>query len=220
MSALQVDSVVKSYGRTQVLQGISLSVQKGEQIALQGASGSGKSTLLYLMGGLDRPDQGDVFLGETAYSSLGDRELASLRNRSVGFVFQHHFLLSSLTCWQNILLPWRISRSGNREEVEQRVKKYAELLGVGHCFTKYPYQLSGGEQQRVNVIRAISLHPSVLLCDEPTGNLDSHNSQKVVHLLQGLAHELGAALVFVTHDRTMASFFGRHLLIEDGRLKT
>jgi ABC-type lipoprotein export system ATPase subunit len=148
---------------------------------------------------------------------LGDEELAQFRNQFVGFVFQFHFLLPSMTCRDNIFLPARIG-SRDLKQVEKDVQSLAEVLGVGHCLSKYPFEISGGEQQRINIIRALSLRPKILLCDEPTGNLDSKNSEKVASLLKSLAIEYGATLLVVTHDDKVASFFPRKIVIEDGQI--
>ncbi len=217
MGLISVESVEKSFGSTKVLRGPSFGLERGEQVVIQGASGSGKSTLLYLLGGLDRPDSGRILFDGQDLGKISDGQLAAIRNRKIGLVFQYHFLLSSLTGEENALLPARI---GNQSlgEVKKRVHNYCEILGIQHCLQKYPYQLSGGEQQRVNLVRALSLHPQLLLCDEPTGNLDSINSNKVLHLLQGLAHEIGATLFLVTHDSNLADHFHRKIVIEDGQI--
>lgn len=219
MSFIKLSNVEKNFGQTSVLRGINLEIADKELVAIRGASGSGKSTLLYLLGGLDVPSVGDVIINGQNLSKLSDKSLADFRNQNVGFVFQFHFLLPSMTCFDNILLPARIGGSNiNIKQVEADVSKLAAILGVEHCLTKYPYQLSGGEQQRVNIIRALSLRPKILLCDEPTGNLDSKNSEKVADLLKNLAQEFGAILLVVTHDDKVASFFPRKIVIEDGRI--
>ncbi|MFA5583479.1 MAG: ABC transporter ATP-binding protein [Bacteriovoracaceae bacterium] len=219
MSFIRLENVEKKFGQTSVLQGINLEIADRELVAIRGASGSGKSTLLYLLGGLDVPTTGNVIINNKNLSKLSDKNLADFRNQNVGFVFQFHFLLPSMTCLDNILLPARISGGNVKlKEVEKDVRSLAKVLGVEHCLTKYPYQLSGGEQQRVNIIRALSLRPKILLCDEPTGNLDSKNSEKVADLLKKLAQDFGAILLVVTHDDKVASFFPRKIVIEDGRI--
>lgn len=217
MSFITLENVHKSFGPTNVLRGLNFTIKDKELVAIRGASGSGKSTLLYLLGGLDRPTSGKVVINGLDMGSASDHELANFRNKTIGFVFQFHFLLSSMTCWDNILLPGRI---GNHElaPVEKDAKKLADVLGVAHCLNKYPYEISGGEQQRINIIRALSLRPKILLCDEPTGNLDSKNSEKVATLLKGLAADFGATLLVVTHDDKVASFFPRKIVIEDGQI--
>lgn len=217
MSFIRLEEVEKDFGKTKVLRGLNFSIADKELVAIRGASGSGKSTLLYLLGGLDRPTSGKVVIDGKNLAQMNDDELANFRNRSVGFVFQFHFLLPSMTCRDNILLPARIG-GHDLKTVEKDANHMAEVLGVTHCLEKYPYEISGGEQQRINIIRALSLRPRILLCDEPTGNLDSKNSEKVATLLKNLAANFGATLLVVTHDDKVASFFPRKIVIEDGRI--
>ena len=217
MSFIQLENVEKSFGNTQVLRGLNFSIESKELVAIRGASGSGKSTLLYLLGGLDQPTSGRVIIDNKNLTSLDDEALAKFRNESVGFVFQFHFLLPSMTCGDNILLPSRIG-GGSRERVEKDTKELAKILGVTHCLSKFPFEISGGEQQRINIIRALSLRPKILLCDEPTGNLDSKNTEKVATLLKNLAADFGATLLVVTHDDRVASYFPRKIVIEDGQI--
>ncbi|MBL7664892.1 MAG: ABC transporter ATP-binding protein [Bacteriovoracaceae bacterium] len=217
MSLIELSGVFKSFGQTQVLNAVNLQIDKGEQCALVGASGSGKSTLLYLLGGLDRPSQGVIKVDGKDLSKMNDSDLAVYRNQFVGFVFQFHFLLPSMSCLNNILLPTRIG-GGDIQESKKTSEKLAETLGVAHCLDKMPYQISGGEQQRINIIRALSQRPKLLLCDEPTGNLDSQNSEKVCTLLKQLANEFEASLLIVTHDEKVARHFSRKITIEDGRI--
>ena len=214
---IRVEDVRKSFGQTKVLRGLSFSLERGEQCAIQGASGSGKSTLMYLMGGLDRPTSGDIKIDEQSLYNLSDEQLASFRNQSVGFVFQFHFLLPSMKCLDNILLPAKIG-GVKTKDVKNRIEDLAKRLGVTHCLKKYPYEVSGGEQQRINIIRALSLRPKLLLCDEPTGNLDSKNSNIVNELLIELAQALNTTLVVVTHDERVASSYSRKITIEDGQI--
>lgn len=214
---IQIKNVEKTFGNTKVLQGLSFNLKAGEQCAIQGASGSGKSTLLYLLGGLDRPTSGDVLVDGKSLLNLNDEQLAHYRNTSVGFVFQFHFLLPSMNCIDNILLPAKIG-GVNIKEIKERVTQFAKRLGVEKCLKKYPFEISGGEQQRINIIRALSLSPKLLLCDEPTGNLDSKNSALVNELLIELANGLGSTLVVVTHDERVASSFERKIKIEDGQI--
>ncbi len=217
MSFIHLEQVEKSFGKTKVLRGINLKIEARELVAIRGASGSGKSTLLYLLGGLDQPTSGKVTIDNKNLTSVGDTELARYRNDCVGFVFQFHFLLPSMTCRDNILLPARIGGK-DMVRVEKDTKVLAETLGVTHCLEKFPFEISGGEQQRINIIRALSLRPKILLCDEPTGNLDSKNTEKVATLLKNLAADYGATLLVVTHDDKVASFFPRKIVIEDGQI--
>lgn len=214
---INLKNVSKSFGTTSVLRNLNFTIADQEQVAIRGASGSGKSTLLYLLGGLDKPSSGEVVIAGKNLASGSEEELAQFRNSSVGFVFQFHFLLPSMNCEDNILLPSRIGGQ-DQKRVKEDLKTLARDLGVEHCLKKFPFEISGGEQQRINIIRALSLRPKILLCDEPTGNLDSKNSEKVATLLKKLALEFGATLLVVTHDDKVASFFPRKIVIEDGQI--
>ncbi len=217
MGLIRLEQVEKSFGKTKVLRGINFDIAERELVAIRGASGSGKSTLLYLLGGLDQPTTGKVIIDGKNLSDMKDDDLALFRNTTVGFVFQFHFLLPSMTCRDNILLPARI---GGRDikAVQENAEALAEYLGVTHCLNKFPFEISGGEQQRINIIRALSLRPKILLCDEPTGNLDSMNTEKVATLLKKLAQDYGTTLLVVTHDDRVASHFPRKIVIEDGQI--
>jgi ABC-type lipoprotein export system ATPase subunit len=217
MSFIKVENIFKTFGDTQVLNGISFEIEEGQQVALQGMSGSGKSTLLYILGGLDTASSGKIEVDNKKIENLSDEELAVFRNKSVGFVFQFHFLLPSMNCIDNMLLPAKIG-GFKIKLVKARILELAKRLGVDHCLKKYPFEISGGEQQRINIIRAISLKPKILLCDEPTGNLDSKNSQKVVDLLKEISAEHNTTLIVVTHGTAVASQFSRKITIEDGRI--
>jgi lipoprotein-releasing system ATP-binding protein len=217
MSFIVLSNVEKSFGKTKVLRGLNFQIEAKELVAIRGASGSGKSTLLYLLGGLDHPTSGKVIIDNKNLTSMHDEDLAHFRNANVGFVFQFHFLLPSMTCRDNILLPARIGGKDTKT-VEKDTDELAKILGVTHCLTKFPFEISGGEQQRINIIRALSLRPKILLCDEPTGNLDSKNSEKVTTLLKNLAADFGATLLVVTHDDKVASYFPRKIVIEDGQI--
>ena len=169
------------------------------------------------MGGLDRPSEGEILISGKNLSLQTDDELAKFRNQFVGFVFQFHFLLQSMNCMNNILLPGRI-RGGSIEKIQKDIQNLAQILGVTHCLEKYPFQLSGGEQQRINIIRALSLRPKLLLCDEPTGNLDSKNTELVTSLLKELASDYRSTLIVVTHDNDVSSKFKNQIVLKDGKL--
>lgn len=217
MSLLKLENIHKSYQDHHVLQGVNLKIAAGEQLALVGPSGSGKSTLLHIIGALDHCDQGEVVFAGQNYAKMRRSQLAKLRNQKIGFIFQSHYLLPAMTCRENIYLPTRIRGKG-LSEVKKRVSSLAERLGVAQLLDRYPQKISGGEQQRVNILRAISGRPQILLCDEPTGNLDVKNSQKVLELLFELSREEGIALLFVTHDQQMSKQFAKKISIIDGKV--
>lgn len=212
---IKIRNLRKDYNKTTVLQDVSFDMECGEHCIIRGASGSGKSTFLHLLGGLERPTSGEIIFDGTNISQLDDSGLANFRNNYVGFVFQFHFLLPSMNCLENIFLPARIGGHYSKNLVEH-VYHLAKVLRVDDLLHKYPYHISGGEQQRINIIRAVSMRPRLLLCDEPTGNLDSANSEIVTNLLKTLATESGSMLIIVTHDNKTASHFSRVDTLEDG----
>jgi lipoprotein-releasing system ATP-binding protein len=214
---INLSNISKSYGRVKALDVISLKLEKGKQYALTGNSGSGKSTLLYLLGGLETPSTGEISVDGKSYQRMSQGELAEFRNKNIGFVFQFHFLLPTLNGIDNILLPAQIG-GHNSKKIKSECLELAQEMGVTHCLEKFPYELSGGEQQRINIIRAMSLKPSLLLCDEPTGNLDSDNSRKVMDILKALANRTQATMIIVTHDLKLASEFPNQIKLRDGKL--
>lgn len=214
---VELGQVHKSYGSSDVLKGIDLSITANNHLVIQGASGSGKSTLLYILGALEAADRGSVKIDGQDLARLNDEQLSQIRNQFIGFVFQFHFLLPSMRCMQNILLPAKIAGQ-NTGDIEKKTREYAQALNVTHCLNKYPYQISGGEQQRINIIRAVSLNPSLILCDEPTGNLDSKNTSLVISMLKELAAQINSTLVVVTHDNSVAAQFQDKITIEDGQI--
>lgn len=214
---IEISAAAKRYGKVRALDSATVSFERGGQYAVMGASGSGKSTLLYLIGGLDRADEGKVIVDGKDLGTLNDEALANYRGTDVGFVFQFHFLLNSLSCLDNVLLPAKIAGK-SLKPVREHVQSLADKLGVSNLLEKYPYQLSGGEQQRINIIRALSLRPKLLLCDEPTGNLDSRNTEIVVDLISKLASEQNSTLVVVTHDQNVAARFVHQVRMRDGQI--
>jgi predicted ABC-type transport system involved in lysophospholipase L1 biosynthesis ATPase subunit len=197
-----------------VLQGISLEVQKGETVFLCGASGAGKTTLLYTMAGLERPEGGQVHFEGTDVYAMGSDRLAGLRNRRMGFIFQSYFLLPELTALENVVLP---SMMGGQPKHEQ-AKALLERVGLKDRLQHLPSELSGGEQQRVAIARSLVNDPTILFADEPTGNLDSHTGESIIELLLGVAREDKRTLLVVTHDENLAKRGDRVLRIEDGQL--
>jgi putative ABC transport system ATP-binding protein len=215
---IQVRGVTKSIHtgthRVDILKGIDLEIPRGQFAAIMGPSGSGKSTLLGLLAGLDSPTTGQILLDGEDITSLGEDQMALLRGRKIGFVFQSYHLIPTLTAEENVLLPMELA--GNRNGGRRRAQELLERVGLGNRRDHYPVQLSGGEQQRVALARAFALHPPILLADEPTGNLDSANGQVVLDLMLSLNREQGATMVLVTHEESIASSADRRIVLRDG----
>ena len=219
---LEATGVVKLFrggdgADVRVLEGVDLTVARGEMVAIVGASGAGKSTLLHVLGALERPTRGDVRLDGERVAALGDEGLAALRNRSVGFVFQFHHLLKEFSALENVMMPLRIA---GRDVASARARAASLLTRVGleGRLHHRPSEMSGGEQQRTAVARALVMQPALLLADEPSGNLDHHNAESLHDLFAELTRELALALLVVTHNRSLAARADRVLLLEDGRL--
>src|SRR5512145_2978346 len=204
----------------QALCGVSFSIKRGEVIAIMGPSGSGKSTLMNTLGCLDRPTSGEYILDGEPVASLNDDQLASIRNRKVGFVFQSFNLLSRQTAITNVELPLRYAalRQGNQEGRRERAIEALKAVGLGDRMTHRPYELSGGQQQRVAIARAIVNNPAIIMADEPTGNLDSKVGKEIMNLLLNLNRESGTTLIIVTHDPTIATQTQRVIRLRDGLL--
>ncbi len=204
-------------GTIEVLRGVDIAVETGEFVAVTGESGSGKSTLLHLLGALDLPTSGQVRLGGTAYDEFDAAGLAELRNRRIGFVFQFHHLLRDFTAEENVALPLLIGGTAPREALG-RARDLLSSVGLGARSSHLPAQLSGGEQQRAAVARALAVQPALLLADEPSGNLDEHNAEHLHALFSGLAREFRTAMVIVTHNRSLAGRADRVLTLSEGVL--
>src|SRR5580698_718505 len=198
-----------------ILKGIDFSVPKGEFVAIMGASGSGKSTLLGLLAGLDTPSSGDVSLNGTSISYLPEDQLAQVRGRTIGFVFQSYQLIPTLTALENVLLPHELNADSKGNGME-RARSLLSSVGLEERLDHYPVQLSGGEQQRVALARAFVLRPPIVLADEPTGNLDTTNGAHVLQLLLNLNRTEGTTLVLVTHDPILAGYANRRIVLRDG----
>lgn len=222
MSVLEAQALSKTYvggdgGRIVVLDAVDLQIARGEMVAVIGSSGAGKSTLLHLLGALDRPTSGRVLIDGRPLDGMDDDAVSALRNRTVGFVFQFHHLLREFTALENVMMPLRIA--GTEEaDARRRAMALLERVGLGGRVHHRPSALSGGEQQRTAVARALAADPAVLLADEPSGNLDHHNSERLHELFTELAHELELGMVVVTHNRALAARADRVLQLEEGRL--
>lgn len=201
--------------RVEILKGISLSIPAGQFVAIVGASGSGKSTLLGLLAGLDTPSEGEIWLDGTPIHNLAEADLASVRGRKIGFVFQSYQLISTLTALENVLLPFELNVEGHGLK---QARTLLEAVGLGDRMDHYPVQLSGGEQQRVALARAFVVNPPIVMADEPTGNLDSANGRLVLDMLLERNGHAGATLVLVTHDPEIASRADRKIVLKDGMI--
>ena len=208
-------TVTTSEGSLQILQPISFQVKPGESIAIVGASGSGKSTLLSPLAGLDEVSAGEIFLDDAPLHTMDEEQRAQLRGAKVGFIFQSFMLVQSLTAIENVMLPAEIA---GLPDPKKRAQDILEQVGLSHRAHHYPNQLSGGEQQRVAIARAFIGQPKILFADEPTGNLDAANSEKIEDLLFELNREVGTTLVLVTHDNTLATKCDRQLRMQAGEL--
>ncbi|WP_315165823.1 ABC transporter ATP-binding protein [Metaclostridioides mangenotii] len=216
---LEVRNLVKHYGLgenlVKAIDDTNLEVKEGEFIAIVGRSGSGKSTLLHMIGGLDRPDSGKVFIAEKDIFKLKDEKLAVFRRRKIGFIFQNYNLISSLNVWENIVLP--IGLDGNKVD-ESFVMEIIRSVGMEDKLKSLPNTLSGGQQQRVAIARALASKPAIILADEPTGNLDSKTEMEVITLLKSCLTKYGQTLILITHDETIAQMADRIVVIEDGKV--
>lgn len=212
---IEVKNVHKSYEDLSVLKGVDLSINQGEIVSIVGASGAGKTTLLQLLGTLDTPDHGSIIYNNSDISNLSKKQLASFRNQYIGFVFQFHQLLPEFTAIENVCIPGYLSKT-SKKVIEERAKELLTLLGLKDRMDHKPSQLSGGEQQRVAVARALINKPAVILADEPSGNLDSHNAEELHQLFFKLRNEMNQTFVIVTHNRELANMSDRKLEMKDG----
>ena len=214
---IRATDIHKSFGTLEVLKGVSLDVAQGEVVSIVGASGAGKTTLLQIIGTLSRPDGGRVEIDGRDVSALGDRALSQFRNERIGFVFQFHHLLAEFTAFENVCIPGLIGRRP-RADVERRASELLDMMGLAARRDHKPGQLSGGEQQRVAIARALINSPAVLLADEPSGNLDTHNRDEIHRLFFELRDRLGQTIVIVTHDEHLAAMADRRITMSDGRI--
>ena len=212
---IQAQNIFKSYDQLQVLKGVNLQIDQSEIVSIIGKSGSGKSTLLHILGTLDQPDSGQVFIDGVDVSKLNSKEVAALRNTKIGFIFQFHHLLPEFTALENVLIPSMISKDYSSNQ-EKRAKELLDFLGLKDRIKHKPNQLSGGEQQRVAVARALINQPAVIFADEPTGNLDSESSEELHQLLLQLRNEFGQTFVIVTHSKELSKISDRTIIMQDG----
>ncbi|MDB5240472.1 MAG: lipoprotein-releasing system ATP-binding protein LolD [Spirosoma sp.] len=215
MPLLQTTNLRRNYGNLAVLKGIDLTIEPGEVVSIVGASGAGKTTLLQILGTLDRPDSGDLHMAGQNVFALNDRQLARFRNEKIGFVFQFNNLLPEFTALENVCLPGFIAGKDERA-VRSRAESLLKTLGLADRLTNLPSQLSGGEQQRTAVARALINEPAIVFADEPSGNLDSRNAEDLHQLFFRLRDELGQTFIIVTHNEALAALADRTVTIRDG----
>lgn len=212
---LKAVQITRKFGDLAVLKGVDLTIDAGEMVSIVGSSGAGKSTLLHILGTLDRPDSGSVWLKEQLIQDLSPRELAAFRNKNIGFIFQFHHLLPEFDALENVSIPGWIA-GGNKKIINERAIILLKKLGLGMRLNHKPQQLSGGEQQRVAVARALINSPAIVFADEPTGNLDSANARELHQLFVDLNKETGTSFLIVTHNEELAAMSGRKLHMRDG----
>ena len=214
---LQAKGIKKKYGSLEVLKGVDLNVEKGEIVSIVGSSGAGKSTLLHILGSLDTPDAGTIFINNEPVHLLKGRKLAAFRNKKIGFVFQFHHLLPEFNAIENVSIPGWIAGT-SKGKVKEEATRLLNLLGLGERLDNKPNQLSGGEQQRVAVARALINNPSIVFADEPTGNLDSANAEGLHHLFVELRNTFQQTFLIVTHNEELAAMSNRTIYMKDGRI--
>ena len=216
---ITIKNIKKSFGSLEVLKGIDLSIEKGEIVSIVGPSGAGKTTLLQIIGTLDRPDSGSVYVDNVNVTELSQKKLSDFRNRHIGFVFQFHQLLPEFTAIENIMIPAYIAGI-NTKEARRRAEELLQFMGLADRAKHKPNELSGGEKQRVAVARALINNPDVILADEPSGSLDSKNKEELHQLFFDLRDKYGQTFVIVTHDEGLASITDRTIHMRDGLLET
>ena len=216
-SMLSAKNIYKRYGHLEVLKGVDINISKGEIVSIVGSSGAGKSTLLHILGTLDNADKGQIIINDQPLESLSKRKLAAFRNRHIGFVFQLHHLLPEFTALENVCIPGWIA-GGRKKDVLQKAKDLLKSLGLEDRLDNKPQQLSGGEQQRVAVARALINNPSIVMADEPTGNLDSTNARELHQLFIDLRNRFDQTFLIVTHNEELSKMSDRILQMKDGKM--
>lgn len=214
---ITINNIHKSYGSLQVLKGVDLTINSGEIVSIVGSSGAGKSTLLHLIGTLDKADQGEILFNQENISQLSDKKLSAFRNKHIGFVFQFHHLLPEFTALENVCIPAYINKTA-KHEAEKKALELLTLLGLENRIHHKPSELSGGEQQRVAVCRALINNPDVVLADEPSGNLDSSSAKELHQLFFDLRDKTQQTFVIVTHNEELANMADRKLTMKDGKI--
>ncbi|MFZ2784099.1 MAG: ABC transporter ATP-binding protein [Sediminibacterium sp.] len=212
---LKAEKITRKFGDVQVLKGVDITIQPGEIVSIVGSSGAGKSTLLHILGTLDRPDTGKIWLNEQEIGALSPKKLAAFRNQQIGFIFQFHHLLPEFDALENVCIPGWIAGTA-KKAVKERAEYLLNILGLSGRISHKPQELSGGEQQRVAVARALINQPSIVFADEPTGNLDSKNARELHQLFLQLNRETGTSFLIVTHNEELAALCGRTLHMKDG----
>ena len=211
-------NIYKRYGALEVLRGVNLEIKRGEVVAIVGPSGCGKSTLLHILGTLDKPDMGEIMINNAGLAELSGNKLAAFRNKHIGFVFQFHHLLPEFTALENVCIPGWLSQRG-KTEVRDKAKQLLKILGLGGRIDNKPNQMSGGEQQRVAVARALINNPDIVFADEPTGNLDSANAEELHQLFFDLRKQFNQTFLIVTHNEELSQLSDRTLHMKDGRIE-
>lgn len=214
---IKLEGITKSFGTLQVLKGIDLEINKGEVVSIVGPSGAGKTTLLQIMGTLDKPNSGQITLNGIEISRMNEKDISAFRNRNIGFVFQFHQLLPEFTALENVMIPGFIAGAPTKE-VTERAREILNFMGLSERETHKPNELSGGEKQRVAVARALINNPSVILADEPSGSLDTHNKEELHQLFFDLRDKLNQTFVIVTHDENLANLTDRTIHMIDGKI--
>lgn len=215
---IRIENLTKKFGELQVLKGVSLEVKRGEVISIVGPSGAGKTTLLQLIGTLDKPSSGDIFFNDEELSRMSSKRLATFRNRHIGFVFQFHQLLPEFTALENIIIPALIA-GRDRKEAEKEAYELLKIMNLEERATHKPTEMSGGENQRIAVARALINRPDVILADEPSGSLDSKNKEELHKLFFDLRNKFGQTFIIVTHDETLATLTDRTIRMVDGTIE-